>query len=217
VRGYRKELGIGKESTMKLDRALSVPKEVHHELRTPLTEILGLVHYLKKCNLTLQQYDYVNSICESANHLLSTVDKLSISTNEELTEPSSDPNDQPLSPSALLVEDQPLIQLIHKKMLAELGCEVDVAGTAEQSLALIKRKKYDFIFLDLGLPDRNGIEVAAFIHQLEDRTEQGRVIVLTAYADEETKVACLKAGVEAVLLKPVKIECLEEIIYHKTD
>ena len=66
----------------------------------------------------------------------------------------------------LVVEDNPAIQCIHKAMLTELNCETEVASNAKEALEMAWNH-HDLILLDIGLPDRSGVEVALEIRGRE--------------------------------------------------
>ncbi len=105
----------------------------------------------------------------------------------------------------LLVEDDPLVQIIHREKLERLGCIVDSATTGTQALEKSK-KKYDLILLDWGLPDINGIEVCRRVREHEQKNQLPRVPIamITAYPRTvETQQECLDAGVDTIVGKPI--------------
>ena len=69
----------------------------------------------------------------------------------------------------LLVEDSDIVGLIEKTLLEkQLGCCVHWAKTAEESLHYAKQTRYDFIFMDIGLPDASGMEATRQIRSLSN-------------------------------------------------
>lgn len=112
----------------------------------------------------------------------------------------------------LLVEDDELIQRVHKTLLEKLGCTVNVASNAEQALSLYENG-YDLIFMDIGLPEVSGLEVTQKIRQLEAaQNKHVPIIGLTGYAHLEDKYNCLKVGMDDVVIKPAKLAELKNII-----
>lgn len=113
----------------------------------------------------------------------------------------------------LLVEDDPILQHIHHIMLAEvlmlieLQGEVHLASSGEEALEMAEKQEYDVIFLDLGLPGINGIEVVHKLKLLESQTAT-KLIALTAYYENKTR-DCLLAGIETILPKPTNMEKLK--------
>jgi len=116
-------------------------------------------------------------------------------------------------PLVLLVEDERVTQFIHKRMLLKLGCDVDIAASGKGTLEMLDTNDYDLIFLDIGLPDMWGVEIAQAIHQRLKSKAQTRIIVLTSHTEDGVKRECIAAGVETILHKPVDIDNLRHIIY----
>ena len=109
----------------------------------------------------------------------------------------------------LLVEDDAFVQFVHKILFENLDCEVFLASNAMEALEL-SHQDYDYVLIDIGLPDINGIELASMLRASLRRST--RFVALTAYADLETKKACLSAGIDVVLHKPVSAEQLKDVL-----
>lgn len=103
---------------------------------------------------------------------------------------------------ALLIEDDALIQIVHRQMLEVLDCEVDIADCAETALSMLKNS-YDVIFVDIGLPDMSGFELINLMKQKHLRSHPVPIIALTGYSEEEEKQKCLAAGANEVAVKPI--------------
>lgn len=105
----------------------------------------------------------------------------------------------------LLVEDDLLVQMIHRQKLEKLGCVVHVVPNGKEALEKSK-SQYGLILLDWGLPDIDGIQVCRTIRQYEHINELPRVpiVIITAYPrTPETEKTCHEAGADAVIVKPV--------------
>ncbi|HRD70052.1 MAG TPA: response regulator [Legionella sp.] len=104
----------------------------------------------------------------------------------------------------LVVEDNLIAQTVAKSIIIKLGCIVDIAETGKAAVDLAKTKHYDLIFLDIGLPDIDGYQVAQLIrvNELTLKTHCP-IIALTAHAGEGNKKRCTEAGMDAVLTKPL--------------
>lgn len=111
----------------------------------------------------------------------------------------------------LLVEDDAIIQLVHRKMLESLGVTIDIAESTPRALALLKNH-YDILFVDLGLPGIDGFELIRTIRQQNDLNKQLPIIALTSYSEEEEHHRCLQAGANEVAIKPIAKELLGDII-----
>jgi len=117
-------------------------------------------------------------------------------------------------PRVLFVEDDPIAQFVHKRMLRRLNCKVDMVDNGTKALQLFK-KGYDVLLVDLGLPDKHGTQLVEDIQQLrKDKFKKDfRIIVLTANVSESIREDCLKLGVEKVLNKPIDLETLDQAIF----
>ena len=123
------------------------------------------------------------------------------------------PNEPLYSPKILVVEDNKVVQKVHRKLLEKLHCHVAIAENAKQTYEQLSQQ-YDLIFLDLGLPDVSGYEIAKEIRKREAASGKARtpIIALTGYDDEAHKKAALKAGMDAVSIKPVNLEELRGLL-----
>ncbi|MFI4956282.1 MAG: ATP-binding protein [Gammaproteobacteria bacterium] len=105
---------------------------------------------------------------------------------------------------ALLVEDNPLALKIGRFNLAQWGYSVTSATNAQDAEMHLNKTRFDIIYLDLGLPDKNGLDLASELKaNVKALNHATPVIALTAHADEQSKQACLKAGVSEMLSKPL--------------
>jgi signal transduction histidine kinase/CheY-like chemotaxis protein len=110
----------------------------------------------------------------------------------------------------LVVEDNRFNRRLLKDTLTSWGQEVLLAENGWQALQLLEQQRFALILLDIRMPGIDGIEVATRIRRQElERAEKPiPIISLTADADAATREACLCAGINAVLAKPVLPEQL---------
>ncbi len=102
------------------------------------------------------------------------------------------------SPSIVFIEDEPQIRRFVRAALEAEGCAVSEAETARRGLVEAGTRRPDLIILDLGLPDRDGIEVVRDVRAWS----RVPILILSARADETDKVAALDAGADDYLSKP---------------
>jgi two-component system KDP operon response regulator KdpE len=102
------------------------------------------------------------------------------------------------SPVVILVEDEKQIRRFVRTALESEGCQVFEAETAGRGLIEAGTRKPDLVILDLGLPDRDGVD---FIRDLRGWSSMP-VIVLSARTEEQDKIAALDAGADDYLTKP---------------
>ncbi len=98
----------------------------------------------------------------------------------------------------VVIEDEPSVQKIARLYLERDGYEVLSAGTGAEGLALSERSSPDMIVLDLMLPDVPGEEICDEIRSRSDVP----ILMLTAKAGEEDRLAGLAAGADDYLVKP---------------
>lgn len=112
-------------------------------------------------------------------------------------------------PTILLVEDDPMIQFIHQKMLTDLGCQVDVVSHGQTAIDQLRH--HHLAFIDISLPDMSGFEVIKAIRNRFDAIKFP-IIALTVYTGKEEKAACLAAGANEFVSKPISSQRLKKII-----
>lgn len=103
----------------------------------------------------------------------------------------------------LIAEDEPKIATFIDKGLKANGFTTEIATTASETLNLVMGREFDLLILDLGLPERDGLEV------LEDLRGQGSqipIVILTARDDIQDKIAGLEGGADDYITKPFRFE-----------
>lgn len=111
----------------------------------------------------------------------------------------------------LLVEDNPLNRRVFQMMLDEFPLQIDVAENGFEALSYISQYQYDLVFLDISLPDMDGITIANKIRETHPK-ESLPIIAVTAHAFESDKMACLDAGMNDIIIKPVNMQILHRVI-----
>src|SRR5690348_3172575 len=86
---------------------------------------------------------------------------------------------------ALLIEDQAVARKVGVKLLAQCNCIVDAASNGVEALQLLTENGYDIIFMDIGLPDTDGLSLTETIRKAEGRNKTVPIIVLTAHSENE--------------------------------
>jgi two-component system KDP operon response regulator KdpE len=98
----------------------------------------------------------------------------------------------------ILVEDEKQIRRFVRSALEAEGCQVHEAETAQRGLIEASTRKPDLVVLDLGLPDRDGVD---FIRDMRAWSSMP-ILVLSARSQEADKIAALDAGADDYLVKP---------------
>ncbi len=120
------------------------------------------------------------------------------------------PNLQHKPIKVLVIEDDPLVCLLHKGLLMNLGCQVEVSMNAEEALLMLDGN-YDLILLDIELPNMSGIEFSLKLRH-QPKYKSIPIIAITSSMDENIQQKCFSAGIRQVLRKPVDLETLELLL-----
>jgi CheY-like chemotaxis protein len=105
--------------------------------------------------------------------------------------------------SILLVEDDPLLRHAFRLLLEDAGYIVHEAGTASQAISQAHAHLPALVLLDMGLPDRPGLEVARELTSTPG-TARIRVVALTGRVGSNERDACLEAGCTHFFTKPIE-------------
>lgn len=113
----------------------------------------------------------------------------------------------------LLSEDNLVNQKLAVKLLEKQGWEVMVAGNGKEAVELIERDGFDLVLMDVQMPEMDGIEATRVIREKEKCSGKHiPIIALTAHAMKKDRNACLEAGMDSYISKPIKVkELFEEI------
>ncbi len=104
-----------------------------------------------------------------------------------------------IEPRILVVEDDEVVGKFFEAMLPRWGYQSDVVFDAENALRLLAQKPYDLIIADIRLPGLDGVEL---LRRVKRRWPDLDVILMTAYADMQSILEAVEAGVYDYLIKP---------------
>lgn len=111
----------------------------------------------------------------------------------------------------LLVEDNPVNQLVAKGMLVKLGCEVIVAAHGAEALDQLEQRDFDLVLMDCNMPVMDGYEASRQIRR-SGRWPNLPIVALTANAMPEERERCRTAGMTDYLSKPFRREELATVL-----
>jgi DNA-binding NtrC family response regulator len=104
--------------------------------------------------------------------------------------------------SVLIVDDQEDLRYALSKVVQKQGYSVTTAASGEDALEILQSTVIDLIFLDIGLPDINGISL---IPTIKETSEELDIIILTGLNDAKTAVDALRAGAIDYIVKPFEL------------
>lgn len=113
----------------------------------------------------------------------------------------------------LIVEDMEYNRILLQELLSNLGCVVDMAEDGLKGFAMAKKGIYQAIFLDWDLPGMNGLEIARGLRSGGSLRPGTRIIGMTAAATVELREACLEAGMNEFLGKPLAMERIGQMLH----
>ncbi|MBF0626658.1 MAG: response regulator [Magnetococcales bacterium] len=118
--------------------------------------------------------------------------------------------------TVLMVEDDPLNQLVILKMLKKIGCCPDLAANGREALEMIAAKEYALVLMDVQMPEMDGLTAVRILRERERETGQKiprKVIAMTAFAMAEDRQRCLEAGMDDFLCKPIRNHDLTAMLF----
>jgi signal transduction histidine kinase/CheY-like chemotaxis protein len=124
-----------------------------------------------------------------------------------------DKREPPAVLRVLLVEDNAVNQRLAARLLEKRGHHVVVTGNGREALAALQMNDYDLVFMDVQMPEMDGLEATAAIRKMEEGSGKHQtVIALTAHAMKGDEERCLAAGMDGYLSKPIRPQELEAIL-----
>jgi CheY-like chemotaxis protein len=109
----------------------------------------------------------------------------------------------------LVAEDNVVNQKVVMAMLSHLGYRADLVANGLEAVDAVNRVAYDVVFMDLQMPELDGVGATREITAGHPRERRPRIVALTANAYDEDREACLAAGMDDYVSKPLKTETLE--------
>lgn len=114
----------------------------------------------------------------------------------------------------LLAEDNPINQIVASSILDDMAYKVDLAESGIEALQALHKKVYDVIFMDMQMPDMDGLEATRRIRADFPPDQQPIIIAMTANALEGDRQECLQAGMNDYISKPVLPEAVETALQY---
>lgn len=126
----------------------------------------------------------------------------------EIPEEGTDEN----KPLILLIEDNAIALKTAENVVRQAHCRSYSASNGKMALELFKQHPFDLVLSDFGLPDLTGIELAKQFRQIEQQEKRPPIpiIGLTAHSLPDAEEEAIEAGMNEVLIKPIRLEVLKE-------
>jgi PAS domain S-box-containing protein len=117
----------------------------------------------------------------------------------------------------LVAEDNSVNQRLAALTLEHLGYRADIVANGLEALEALRRQRYDVVLMDVQMPELDGLEATRRIRAGWPPDKRPRIVAMTANAMLEDREACLEAGMDAYLSKPLKIEDLARAMREVSD
>ncbi len=113
----------------------------------------------------------------------------------------------------LLVDDNKTNRVVGELLLKKLGFAIDLAANGREALEAFASHSYEFILMDVQMPELDGLEATALIREKERMLcSRVPIIAMTAGAEEADRDRCIKAGMDDLLAKPIRREALIKVL-----
>jgi CheY-like chemotaxis protein len=207
--------------------------KLSHDIRTPMNGVIGMTSLLEETVMTGEQKDYVTSIRNCSSDLIHAINDI---LNAEGYKAKEVRRDEPVNAGAikedsisagsnklpenfaqqhplkiLVAEDDPMNQQLALMVLKRLGYGADIAANGKEVLDMVSEKNYDLIFMDVQMPEMDGLEATRMIRLC--LSVQPVIIAMTANAMDGDREKCLQSGMNDYISKPVNFEELTQILH----
>lgn len=137
-----------------------------------------------------------------------------LGSQKKLPELSQAPQQLTQTLDILLVEDNPINQIVAERRLNKLGHWVTLADGSTDALTAIRAKRFDCILMDIQMPGMDGYETTRAIreYEAEHNSPPQYIVAMTAHALKGDKERCLDAGMDNYIAKPFRVERLKEVL-----
>jgi CheY-like chemotaxis protein len=115
---------------------------------------------------------------------------------------------------ALVVEDDRTIQAVIKANLESIGIPTVVAGNGIEAIDAIKGDKFDFVLMDIRMPDQDGLDATRWIRdeEIDHTVRHVPIFALTTYDSAEHTQEILDAGMDEHMVKPFRLEVFMKLL-----
>jgi CheY-like chemotaxis protein len=112
---------------------------------------------------------------------------------------------------ALLVEDNAINRMVGQRILEKLGFEVALAENGREAIEAVERERFDAILMDCQMPEMDGFEATRHL-RASGAARGAPILAVTARAMEGDRAACLAAGMDGYLSKPIRPDDLSRLL-----
>ena len=111
--------------------------------------------------------------------------------------------------SILVADDNEINIRVAQTIFSNLGYKIDIARNGNEAIEKVKNSNYDIVFLDLVMPERDGIQATV---EIRGMGQQMPIVAMTATANLKTKTRAIASGMNDYMIKPVKTDSIRSIL-----
>ncbi|MBN2611829.1 MAG: response regulator [Bacteroidales bacterium] len=152
----------------------------------------GIDYYMTQ---PFEQDEFLDYLLENYPNIIKIVDEDQRVLREDL--------------SILVAEDNTINQKVAETIFGFLGYKIDIAVDGNEAVSMVKEKNYDIVFMDLLMPDKDGIQATIDIRGLG---RQIPIVAMTASASKKGRNKAITSGMNDYIVKPVKSETIKKIL-----
>ena len=112
----------------------------------------------------------------------------------------------------LVAEDNPVNQMVARKLLEKLGCSVVLVDDGQKATQTVSQEAFDLILMDCMMPVMDGYEATKVIRSSGESYAGIPIIAFTANTMEEDQLACQQAGMDDFIDKPVTVDKISKLL-----
>jgi CheY-like chemotaxis protein len=112
----------------------------------------------------------------------------------------------------LVAEDNVVNQKLALRLLQQMGYRADIASNGIEAIESIERQPYDIVLMDVQMPEMDGLDAAREINRRWPDGARPRIVAMTANAMQGDREACIAAGMDDYVTKPIRVEALVEAL-----
>lgn len=112
----------------------------------------------------------------------------------------------------LLAEDNEINQKVAAYMLEQAGHSVHLAANGVEALAAMQAQAFDVVLMDMQMPEMDGLEASRAIRLMQGAAAQTPIVALTASGTLSDIQACMAAGMNHFVAKPLKIDQINAVL-----
>jgi len=112
----------------------------------------------------------------------------------------------------LVAEDNVVNQKLALRLLQQMGYRADIASNGIEAIESIERQPYDIVLMDVQMPEMDGLDAAREINRRWPDGARPRIVAMTANAMQGDREACIAAGMDDYVTKPIRVDALIEAL-----